>query len=54
MFQVLVLKLNRIEKKLDLLNKEILEIINLLAIKEYKDLSLLKTIQVVTECSLSA
>ena len=49
MFQVLDLKSNKTERKLDLLNKEISEII-----KEFNDPNLLKTIQVVIEYSPSA
>lgn len=54
MFQVLALKSNRTGMKWDLLSKETSETINLLEIREFKDQSLLKTIQLVTECSLSA
>ena len=46
MFQVLVLRSNKIEMILDPLNKEIIGTINHLAVKEYKDLNLLKTFEV--------
>jgi hypothetical protein len=46
MFQVLVLRSNKIEMILDPLNKEIIETINHLVVKEYKDLNLLKTFEV--------
>jgi hypothetical protein len=49
MFQVLVLKSNRIEMKWGHLNKETTGIINLLAIKDFKDLNLLKTFEVLME-----
>jgi len=54
MFQVLAHKSNRTGMKWDLLSKETSETINLLEIREFKDQSHLKTIQPVTECSLSA
>jgi hypothetical protein len=54
MFQVLVHKSNRTGMKWDLLSKETSETTNLLEIKEFKDQSHLKTIQPVTEYSLSA
>jgi len=46
MFQVLVLRSNKIEMILDPLNKEIIGTINHLVVKEYKDLNLLKTFEV--------
>jgi hypothetical protein len=52
MFQVSVPKSNKIEMILDLLNKEIKGIINHQAVKDYKDLNLLKTFEVLMEFSL--
>jgi hypothetical protein len=54
MFQVLAHKSNRTGMKWDLLSEETLETTNLLEIREFKDQSPLKIIQLVTECSLSA
>ena len=52
MFLALVPKLNRTGMKSDPLNREILEIINLLEIKESRDLSLQRTMQAATEFNL--
>ena len=52
MFLALVPKSNRTGMKSDPLNREILEIINLLEIKESRDLSLQRTMQAATEFNL--